>query len=383
MKIAIVHSYYSDDVPSGENVVVEAQARVLRSAGVEVQVVAARTDDLRDQKGYKFRTALNVATGNGLSPLETLREFSPDLVHVHNLFPNWGKSWLKAWRGPIIATVHNFRPVCAAGTLFRDGATCTLCPTAGSHHAVVHGCYRDSKVASIPLAIQTRKGVPGDALLERADKVILLSERVRAMYSSFGLRDEKTTLIPNFVSANGFNPDETNGNDWVYIGRLSAEKGIMNLLAFWPAHHNLRIYGDGPLREQVLAASGGNITYCGKVDRAEIPNVLSKSKGLIFSSEWFEGAIPLTYVEALAAGRPVVALNGNGASDDILKSGVGYVYERWDQLAATLDEANVSIELTSRKSRIHYDEQFTESVWLSSTIDLYTATISDYGANNE
>ena len=82
----------------------DAQAASLRAQGVDVRIIAARTDALESNGGYKLRSAVTVtvtvATGSGLSPLKGLEEFRPDVVHVHNLFPNWGTGWLDRWEGP-------------------------------------------------------------------------------------------------------------------------------------------------------------------------------------------------------------------------------------------------------------------------------------------
>src|SRR4051812_31099182 len=75
-------------------------------------------------RAAKLGAAFAVASGYGASPLSALSRFKPDVVHVHNLFPNWAWRWLNEWDGPLVATLHNFRPLCAAGTLFRDDHNC-------------------------------------------------------------------------------------------------------------------------------------------------------------------------------------------------------------------------------------------------------------------
>lgn len=372
MKIAMVHSYYSSRQPSGENVVVDAQASALIEYGFDVRVIAARTDDLEAARGYKLSAAMNVATGRGNSPLREIEDFGPDLVHVHNLFPNWGSDWLARWQGPLVATVHNFRPVCAAGTLFRNGAQCTLCPDTNTLAAVKHACYRGSKVATIPLALRSRNGVVGDPLLSRADAVILLTERARGMYESFGLPQKKVSVIPNFVDDIGFS-DVSPGEDWVYIGRLSEEKGISNLIKYWPDSHSLRIYGDGPLRSHIesQAQSRINVTYLGGLDHGEVPQVLAGARGLVFPSECAEGGIPLSYVEALASGRMVVAKSGNSGADDLAASGAGVVFSQWDGLTRALDEARTQAGPFAIRARSHYERNFRRATFLARTSDLY------------
>jgi glycosyltransferase involved in cell wall biosynthesis len=376
MRIALVHSFYSSNQSSGENVVVQAQAAALRSHGFEVKVIGANTDELESRRGYKVRTAINVASGRGLSPISELEEFAPDIVHVHNLFPNWGSSWLGEWQGPLIATVHNFRPVCAAGTLFRDGRACTLCPDGNPLEAVRHACYRDSILASLPLAIRNIRGIPGDKLLSRADKVILLSPRARDIYVSFGLPASRAVVIPNFVADVGFIPLEKPGIGWVYIGRLTEEKGVINLLKHWPEDEKLKIYGEGPLKRQVEAAQTANITYGGQLPHGEIPRVLRESLGLIFPSEWAEG-LPLVYAEALASGRPVVAKAGNSAADDVAEAGTGVVFDKWSSIKTALNAVALNqIELSVR-AREHFEQEYSLSTWLETTLNLYKAVEKD------
>lgn len=373
MKIAVVHGFYSSETPSGENIVVEAQVAALRSAGYDVRLIAVRTDDLSHSPLYPVRTAVNVMSGRGASPMQKLLEFQPDVVHVHNLFPNIGTRWLSHWDGPIVATLHNYRPMCAAGILFRDSKTCTLCPDHGSHHAVIHGCYRGSSIATIPLAVRNRKGAPNDALLSRADRIILLSERSKKIYEAAGIKREKISVIPNFVEAQGFNGEAPLGRDWVYIGRLTIEKGVDHLMKYWPKGKNLRVFGDGPLLPRAGHQSARpDITFEGKISRAQVPEILANSAGLIFPSLCAEGAIPLTYVEALAAARPVVAYSGNGAADDIEAYGCGAIFSDWARLAVTLEKVESQRLEYSRKASTRFFEGFTSDRWLTDTSRLYS-----------
>jgi len=376
MKVAIVHSYYSSRQPSGENVVVDAQASALQDRGLDIMVIAARTDELESRRGYQVRAAVNVATGGGLSPVEQLTKFRPDIVHVHNLFPNWGTRWLRDWSGPLVATVHNFRPVCAAGTLFRDGEMCTLCPDTGSMNAVEHACYRGSRSATIPLALRTRGGVRRDILLSRADQVVVLSPRVRELYVSFGLPAERIEVIPNFVDDAGFQPGLAPGLEWAYIGRLTEEKGVRGLTENWPEGAVLNIFGDGPLRLAVEAAAAEKpgVHYHGPISRDDVPVVLGRARGLIFPSECTEG-FPTVYAEALAAGRTVVARTGNSVADDLQASGLGATYGGWSGFPGALAAADASARVDGRAARIRYESNYSREKVTDKIITMYESAI--------
>ena len=77
MRIALVHSYYSSRVPSGENNVVDAQAAALREAGHEVLVVARSTDQRLRRRTYPIEAALTVATGVRPSPAQSTGDLPP------------------------------------------------------------------------------------------------------------------------------------------------------------------------------------------------------------------------------------------------------------------------------------------------------------------
>lgn len=373
MRIAVVHSYYTSLQPSGENVVVDAQIDAMRSRGVEVTEISLNTDVLRQQKLYKVRAAVDVATGHGRSPLEELSRLQPDVVHVHNLFPNWGTRWLNRWDGPIVSTVHNFRPMCAAGTLYRDGQRCTACVEGSSFNAVKHACYRSSHLASVPLAIRNRHGLRGDVLMQRANRVIALSARSKSSYIEAGLEEQKIALVPNFVDDIGFMSSAPLGKKWVFVGRLTQEKGVLELLDMWPSDHELKIYGSGPLLRKVedISARRPEVDYVGQAERSSIPALLAGSRGLIFPSRCAEGGIAQTYVEALAAGRPIVALEGNSVADDVLESGTGMVYGANRSIQTALQLVENDRNGFASTARQRFEAHFSRNAWMESILKVY------------
>ena len=198
LRIAVVHSYYSSRQPSGENVVVDLQVAALRRAGHDVRLISRSTDELEQSRTYPIRAGLRAATGLGDSPLSEIEDLRPDVVHVHNLFPNLGRRWIGKVCAPVVATLHNYRPLCPAGTLLRDGHTCTLCPDGGTaRHAVVHACFKGSRAQTVPAAIGTR--FADDPVLRRADRIVALSDAMRDTYERYGVPADRLVTVPNFV----------------------------------------------------------------------------------------------------------------------------------------------------------------------------------------
>ena len=375
MKISIIHSFYRASSPSGENVAVVLQAQALENAGHDVQLISRNSDDFMGQRLYPLFSGIRVATGAGVNPNRALDAFQPDIVHIHNLFPNWSTNWLKNQKTPVVATVHNFRPVCAAGTLLRNGVFCDLCPTAGSHHAVKHSCYRDSAVASIPLAIASRKKKP-TPLLERADKVLFLASRTQEIFRTYGRGyEEKSLVLPNFAK----DPEESvagkksnEAKSWIFVGRLSPEKGVLPLIQNWPSDVSLEIVGSGTQESLARdAAVGKQVIFHGQRDKADVESLMRSARGLIFPSMCAESAASLVYLEALAMGLPTISLFETAVSDDIEEFGTGISICSLDELSHAIDQINADYDRYSRAARQGYTERYSEAKWLISMEKVY------------
>ncbi|WP_208899720.1 glycosyltransferase family 4 protein [Streptomyces incarnatus] len=371
MKIAVVHSFYTAGKPSGENALVRDQVRALGAAGHDVELFAAHTDELARDPFYPLRAAARVASGRGNSPLAALRAYAPDVVHVHNLFPNFGRSWVRHWTGPLVATLHNYRPMCAAATLYRAGAVCTRCPDGDSWASLRYGCYRDSRAATLPLAWAGRRGIGADPLLARADRLVLNSRLSQRTYRRAGLPAERLTLVPNFVDAPG--PGEDQGGDtgrWLVAARLSAEKGVLELLRQWPDHEPLDVIGDGELLAECRAAAPASVRFLGQLDRAELCRRMPSWRGLIFPSRWYE-VQPCVQIEALAAGLPTLAFEGSSVAESVREHGTGLVTQ-WDEpLAPVLQEAAARFPSLRAHCRQVYADHYTERAWLSRITGVY------------
>ena len=375
MRIAVVHSYYSSRQPSGENIAVDAQVTLLRDAGHEVSLVARHSDARQQDRLYPIKAGWTVATGQGPSPIKALEEFQPDLVHVHNLFPNWGSRWLTKWQGPLVATLHNFRPLCAAGTLFRDGFTCTECPEGTPWSAVRHGCYRGSRTASLPVAVSTRSGVKTN-LLANARRVIVLSARARAVYQRYGFEPSRLALLPNFIR-DPFatsRPRPGGGRGWLYVGRLSAEKGIAELLANWPKQHRLDVVGEGPLGELLRGSAPDCVRLVGPLPRDEVVARMPNYEGLVIPSRCMEG-LPTVLLEALAAGLPVAAFSGSSAADEVANSGSGVVIDDDNAWASGLAEITERASDFATAARATYTARFRPESWLSGIEEIYSSVL--------
>lgn len=378
MKICIVHSFYDTSAPSGENVVVDAQVDQLRQAGHEVHLLAAQTppSDIRSST-YAVRSAIRVASGHGHSPLADIARIKPEIVHVHNLFPNYSDAWLRQCKYPIVATLHNFRPLCAAGTLFRDGQPCQECISSTSVRAVRHRCYRDSALATLPPAMRPSRGASHSQVLQNADVLIVLSERSRKTYLSAGAPSDRMRLVSNFAPPSEFPREGGVGSGrWLYVGRLSAEKGLREALDGWPTGVELAIVGDGPLASIREWASGRpHIQLRGRLPQSQVKQELARARGLLFPSLCQEGAYTMAYLEALSAGLPTIARRGNAVGDHVEQYRTGAVFTHPRELPLALETVEQNMATMMTLCSTIYEHQFSPRAWLASTESLYEELI--------
>ncbi len=383
MRIAIVHSFYSSRQPSGENGVVEAEVAALRRAGHEVALVAARTDDLEREPLYAVRSAVRIATGVGRSPLAGIRRIRPDVVHVHNLFPNFGRRWAASVDVPLVATVHNFRPLCANGLLFRDGEVCTLCADGRRLAGVHHACYRDSRLASLPQTIANLRGPAGDPLLRAAARVIVPSSLAADVFTQYGVDPARTLVWPHFVPADldvATAPPERSTDGWIYVGRLSPEKGIAELVASWPPDQLLRVIGDGPDREAVSsAARGKRVAIMGKLPRSDVVGLMERSMGLVFPSRWWE-TFGLVYAEALSRGLPALAWEPSVVARAVASEGTGLVVRWSDDLRSVLTRAAEALPSLRDHCRAVFEGRYSEAAYVARATALYEELTGAGGA---
>ncbi|WP_338698624.1 glycosyltransferase family 4 protein [Streptomyces sp. Q6] len=350
MRIAFVHRRGGDDEA------VLGQAAALGRAGHDVHLVAADADDLRRTPGYATaRRTVTVTTGHGGDPVAALRALRPDVVHVHHVSADPGRSWVADWTGPLVATLHDHHPPCASAGLHRDGR------------------YGGSRGARLPLAWASRGGTADDPLLRRADRLIVLSETSRARYTRAGVAPERLALVPHFV------PDGTRGAMrpepvWVYAGRLAQEQGITELLRRWPAGQRLDVFGGGPRERECRAAAPDSVTFRGVVEHAGLVRRLGRYQGLVLPGR-FDDGLPLVYSEALAAGLPVLAFDGSPTARTVRAEGTGTVAS-WDaSLPAALRAASLVFPTLRAHCRARYEETYGETQWVTGTERLYAAVV--------
>ncbi|HAK77418.1 MAG TPA: hypothetical protein DCM71_11025 [Runella sp.] len=209
-------------------------------------------------------------------------------------------------------TVHNYRLVCVGGYLMRNGAICEKC--LGSRSliwGVKYRCFQRSFFKSCLLTISNLVNRLIGTMRFQVDRYLALSPFMATVLSESTLKlaPEKIIVKPNFVFDIGYKTNTTREGFFLFVGRLSAEKGILELLSVWKEFNEpLKIVGDGPLLESVKKAAFENplIEYLGFKPQDQVHVLQQRCKALVFPSIWHEG-MPMTVLEAKSAGTIIIA----------------------------------------------------------------------------
>lgn len=169
---------------------------------------------------------------------------------------------------------------------------------------------------------------------ERVDYFIANSENVRRRIQKFYHRDAEVIYPP--VDTHLFKPSEKTGDYFLTGGRLVPYKRfdltvkVFNRLG-WP----LKIFGTGPEEEKLKMTAKSNIEFLGQIDDREKAEFYAKTLAFIHPQIEDFG---ITAVEAMAAGRPVIALAQGGALETVIPDLTGLLFreQTWESLLDAL-----------------------------------------------
>ena len=309
MKILQVHNCYK--IRAGEDAVAEAEAGLLSEFGHTVRRHLVSNDDIdgvwsRIEVG--FRSTYSASARDRLAA--DLVEVRPDVVHVHNFFPLLTPAIYDACADadvPVVQTLHNYRLLCPAATLFRDGHVCEICLKKSPFHSVRYGCYRGSRAGTLAVARMVAHHRRAATWQRKVSRFIALAEFARSKFIEAGLPADRIVVKPNFISAAAARDPGIRGEGAIFVGRLNPEKGISVLLEAWRGLDvPLRILGGGDPPSGMMDCANPSVSLLGQVPKSEVGAWLERSSFLILPSVWYE-ACPMVCLEAMARGIPVIA----------------------------------------------------------------------------
>src|SRR5882762_11328213 len=268
-----------------------------------------------------------------------VEDFAPDLAHVRGIYHHLSPSilWeLKRQRIPVVYHLNDFKMLCPNYNFVAHGRTCELCLGGNYFHAVTNGCHAGPRSSALVLAAEAYLHSWLRTYQRCVDLFLAPTEFVRAKLIEAGYPARQIEVLPHFQT---LPPAETlvpEKGYILYFGRLSAEKGLDELLhamARLP-HIPLVIAGEGPERERLESlAHELNLTqvlFAGMVGGEKLERLIAGCSFSVFPSHAYE-TLGKSILESYAWGRPVIA-SDLGSRRELVQHGVtGLLYSDGDR----------------------------------------------------
>jgi len=384
--VLFVHNAYQRQ--GGEDSVVAEEIALLESHGHSVETYFRHNDDIAglSSAAAARQTLWASRTTHELAVL--IRDFRPDIIHVHNTFPLISPSvyWAADRAGvPVVQTLHNFRLMCLNALFLREGKVCEDCMGHLPWRGVARACYRGSRAASAVLAgmLTLHRGL--GTYQNKVARYIALNEFCRGKFIEGGLPAEQVVVKPNFVDFAAPLPSPRAG--LLFVGRLSVEKGVTTLaqaMALSP-DAALRVAGDGP-EAGVLDGVAG-VVRLGSLPGEAVRQEMSRAAALVVPSICYEN-FPRTIAEAFACGLPVIASRIGALADIVTDGETGLLFEPGnprdlaDKLAWALAHPE-EMAAMGRNARTQYEAEFSAEVNYRRLMEIYHGVLAERRENKQ
>ncbi|WP_294950253.1 glycosyltransferase [uncultured Eubacterium sp.] len=346
-------------------------------------------DEIDMNTGSKFE-ALNVIYSKKNKALmeKALEEFKPDIVHINNFQRQLSASIIDAVKEkniPLIMTAHDLNSICPASIMLYNGEVCEDCITKGYTSCIKKKCIKNSMLKSV-LGYIEKKYYDLHKIFCKVDCIISPSEFNKNQLLKGKLKCNDITVIHNFVNETE-KTDYTLGDCAFYFGRLSREKGILNLVE---AINNipgarLIIAGDGPERENIQAyikehKLENRITLLGYLNQNDIRENIRKCRFVTVPSIWYENC-PYSILETMEIGKPIIG-SKIGGIPELIQDGInGFTYEHNDVTKLTnilmkLFGNDETVKQFSKNSKQIFIQNYSAEAYYNKLMTVYNKYIN-------
>jgi glycosyltransferase involved in cell wall biosynthesis len=291
---------------------------------------------------------------------DLVRRTRPTVAHLHNFHHQLSPSIVDVLRRegvPAVHTLHDYKVLCPNYLLYTEGEVCERCCRGCYVHAVVHRCVRNARAASLVACIEMTLQRAARTL-DRGIRLFISPSRFLARkLEEYGTDPARIRVVPNGIDIGAITPGagEGEGEGFLYVGRLSREKGLPTLLAAVEQAPRVRltIAGTGPsepeIRRRVDAGLSSRVRFLGQLSREEVAQQIAAARAVVIPSEWYENA-PMSVLETLAAGVPVVGADIGGIPELVCDGETGLLFPPRDAgaLAACLQRLDAEPQLAQR-----------------------------------
>ena len=318
-KILFVHTTYRNI--GGEDIAVNNEINFLKKY-YKVEVIKFSNSKISLSDLYSFFTNSNIISNRELK--SKIKNFNPDFAYIHN---TWFKGSLGLFKVlmknniEIILKIHNFRYDCTRSFLSREHLKgeefCKACGLNKNSVGIFNKYFLNSFIKSV---FVNNYGTTYFNLIKRSNfKIVVLTKFHKKYLSKLGINNDRIYVFPNYIDLVKENINDPKEDVIVYAGRISEEKGILELItSFKKCSFNntkLIIIGDGPILSYLKDKfSSEDIEFKGELPNSEVKKLINKSKAVVTATKLFEGQ-PTLLCEASSLGVASIYPKTGGISE--------------------------------------------------------------------
>ena len=404
MKILMVNKFHY--LKGGSEKYYFDLAKLLEENGHEVAFFSMRNDkNIKTNNKEYFVEEIDLNSNNKLKALEViysnknkkkmeeaLKDFKPDIVHLNNFQRQLSASIIKPIKKrkiPIVFTAHDVQAICPAITMLDNNKNiCEACMKGKYINCIKKKCIKCSGLKSILGTIESWYYRISGIYTRKIDYIITPSEFYREKLIKDGINDKKIKAIHNFIDIKKYDSETKDEGYALYFGRLSKEKGILNLInAFSKLEVGmLYIAGEGEEKENIQKLIDDNklnerVKLLGFLNSDEMKEYISKCKFVVVPSIWYENC-PYSIIETLAIGKPIVGANIAGIPELVQenKNGFTYQYNNIDELKQKMQilfNDDTLVKEFGEKSKRICKELYSKEFYYNQIIDIYNNLLKE------
>ncbi len=321
---------------------------------------------------------------------QLIKDTQPDIAHVHSIYHHLSPSilqTLKDFNLPVMMTLHDYKLVCP-NYIFLDGKrrVCEACQGKHFWQATVKKCFRDSYAASFLTTVEAYFNYFKKSYKKNIDVFVSPSRFLAEKISQYGYADKPVLVQPYTLDIREYKPSFAPSDYFVFMGRLTHEKGVHFLLDAMQQIKGASLYiiGTGPIENELQRRiASENLTHVkmpGYKSGDELKRLVAGSKFTVVPSEWHDNS-PLVIYESLSLGKPVIGSRMGGIPELIQEDIDGFVFERGDisgfvNMVNSLIHDQEKLVYMGKKAREKAENNFGFDAHYKKICELYELTRS-------
>lgn len=291
-----------------------------------------------------------------------IQEFRPDVAHLHNIYHQISPSiiaTLKKCNVPVVMTLHDYKLICPNYSMYVRGHIWE----GGALQCVLDRCVKDSFgksfVCASEVVFHRVMGIYAQVDAYIAPSKFLIEKFREHRFGKEVAHIPQPLFREDFLEGAPFDVSRP----ILFAGRISQEKGVETLIHAMVdlPDERLEIAGSGPEEErmQALVQSLGlidRVAFLGHLSAQELRQKMRNAKAVAIPSVWYEN-MPYALLEALGAGKVVIASRIGGMAERIIDGEDGFLFE-----AGNVEDFVHKVKILNKNTNTNIQEKARESI---------------------